>query len=213
MWMREAIRREKFPEIDELDNPKYFPYRYGQALWAFIGGKYGDRAIGQMLRAGAGRDGYKGAFTRVLGIDTKEASRQWHGGDAWPRTARSPRARRCPRRSRARSSATRKAKGGINVSPELSPDGSKIVFFSSRDLFSIDLYVADATTGKVIRKITDTATNAHLDSIEFIESAGAWSRDGRRFAFPGLSGGNPIITIVHVENGSQGTRDRAEGAR
>jgi len=38
MWMREAIRRDKFPTIDKLDNPKYFPYRYGQALWAFIGG-------------------------------------------------------------------------------------------------------------------------------------------------------------------------------
>ena len=40
------------------------------------------------------------------------------------------------------------AKGGVNVSPELSPDGTKIVFFSSRDFFSIDLDVADATTGK-----------------------------------------------------------------
>jgi len=69
-------------------------------------------------------------------------------------------------------------KGGVNVSPELSPDGSKIVFFSSRDLFSIDLYVADAATGKIIKKITDTATSPHLDSIEFIESAGVWSRDG-----------------------------------
>ena len=39
MWMREAARREKLPEIKDLDNPNYFPYRYGQALWAFIGGK------------------------------------------------------------------------------------------------------------------------------------------------------------------------------
>ena len=43
MWMREATRREKLPDIDQLDDPKYFPYRYGQALWAFVGGKYGDR--------------------------------------------------------------------------------------------------------------------------------------------------------------------------
>src|SRR4029079_19662042 len=94
-------------------------------------------------------------------------------------------------------------KGGLNVSPELSPDGSKIVFFSSRDLFSIDLFVADAANGRIIRKITDTATNPHLDSIEFIESAGAWSRDSKRFVFPGLSGGDPILTIVNVDNGDK----------
>ena len=38
MWMREAARREKLPDIKDLDDPRYFPYRYGQALWAFIGG-------------------------------------------------------------------------------------------------------------------------------------------------------------------------------
>ena len=56
MWMREATRRESLPDIDKLDNPKYFPYRYGQALWAFIAGKYGDGAVANMLRAAAGRD-------------------------------------------------------------------------------------------------------------------------------------------------------------
>ena len=39
MWMREATRREKLPEIKDLSDPQYFPYRYGQALWAFIGGQ------------------------------------------------------------------------------------------------------------------------------------------------------------------------------
>ena len=43
MWMRDAARQEKLPDINHLDNPKYFPYRYGQAFWAFVGGKYGDR--------------------------------------------------------------------------------------------------------------------------------------------------------------------------
>src|SRR5688500_3156195 len=74
MWMREAVRQEKFPKIDDLDNPRYFPYRYGHAFWAFVGGRYGDRVIGNMLRSGAGRDGYKAAFTRVLGKTSEEVS-------------------------------------------------------------------------------------------------------------------------------------------
>src|SRR5215217_2995218 len=31
MWMRDATRREKLPDVDDLDDPRYFPYRYGQA--------------------------------------------------------------------------------------------------------------------------------------------------------------------------------------
>src|SRR5918994_4810816 len=61
MWMREAARREKLPDIDDLDNPRYFPYRYGQAVWAFVGGRYGDRVVGEMLRAAVGRGGYQEA--------------------------------------------------------------------------------------------------------------------------------------------------------
>ena len=45
MWMRDAVRREKFPEIDKLDDPRYFPYRYGQALMAYIGARFGDEAV------------------------------------------------------------------------------------------------------------------------------------------------------------------------
>ena len=82
MWMREATRREKLPEIDKLDNPKYFPYRYGQALWAYIAGKYGDGAVGNMLRAAAGRDAsYGSAIKSVLQIDTKELTRDWHDAE------------------------------------------------------------------------------------------------------------------------------------
>src|SRR3954466_2580122 len=67
MWLREAARRETLPTVDQLDNPRYFPYRYGQALWAYIAGKYGDGAVGNMLRAGAGRDGgYDVAIKSVL---------------------------------------------------------------------------------------------------------------------------------------------------
>src|SRR5688500_8411189 len=54
MWMRDATRREKLPKIMDLDDPRYFPYRYGQAVWAFIGGKYGDKIIGDMLRQSLG---------------------------------------------------------------------------------------------------------------------------------------------------------------
>jgi Tol biopolymer transport system component len=203
MWMREAIRRDRFPTIDKLDNPRYFPYRYGQALWAYIGGRYGDRSVSALLRAGMGREGYKGAFQRVLGVTTKDLSQQWRDATVAAYRPVAEATKLASASARPLIVDASKDGGGVNVSPELSPDGSKIVFFSSRDLFSIDLYVADAATGKILRKLTDTATDAHLDSLEFIESAGAWSRDSRRFVFPGLSGGNPVLTIVDAITGGK----------
>ena len=82
-----------------------------------------------------------------------------------------------------------------------------MVFFSERDLFSIDLFVADAKTGEVIRKITDTATSPHFESLAFLTSAGrVGSRDGKRFVFPGISEGEPVLTIVDVDRGRRSAR-------
>ena len=86
-----------------------------------------------------------------------------------------------------------KQKGDLNVGPELSPDGSRVIYFSESDLFSIDLFVADARTGEVIKKITNTATNAHYESLSFLTSAGAWDAAGKRFVFPGISKGEPVL--------------------
>src|SRR5688572_26110264 len=43
MWMRDAARQKKLPSVSDLGSSRYFPYRYGQALWAYIAGRYGDK--------------------------------------------------------------------------------------------------------------------------------------------------------------------------
>ena len=198
MWMREAARREKLPKIKDLDDPKYFPYRYGQAVWAFIGGKYGDKVVGDMLRGSLGREGIEGAFEEVLGVKEEELTTLWHQAEF---AAYKPIADVTQMPAEFARAVIVNDKGGrLNASPELSPDGSKIMFFSERDLFSIDLFLADAKTGKVIRKITDTATSPHFESLQFLVSAGSWDATGERFVFPGISKGKPILTIVNVNN-------------
>jgi Tol biopolymer transport system component len=202
MWMREAARRDKLPDIKDLDDPQYFPYRYGQALWAYIGGKYGDRVISDLLRVSTGRNGYDAAFKQLLGVDSKELSKEWHEAEfAVYRPIAE--ATKMPAAFAQPLITKQHRDGEMNVSPELSPDGSRVMFFSERDLFSIDLYMADAHTGKVIRKITDTATDPHFESLQFLTSAGAWDGSGKRFVFPGISQGKPILTIIDADSGKQ----------
>src|SRR3954469_1664618 len=203
MWMREAARREKLPDIKDLEDPRYFPYRYGQALWAFIGGKYGDRMIGDLLRVSTGRNGFDGAFKQLLGVDSKELSKQWHDAELAAYRPIAEATKMPASFAQPLVISKQHGGGGMNVSPELSPDGTRLMFFSERDLFSIDLYLADARTGKVIRKITATATDPHFESLQFLTSAGAWDGAGKRFVFPGISKGGPVLTIVDPDSGKQ----------
>src|SRR6185503_20001012 len=61
MWLRDAVRqkdgKDSLPSINDLDNPKYFPYRWGQAFWAYVAGRYGDDALRRMLAIGAAAGG------------------------------------------------------------------------------------------------------------------------------------------------------------
>jgi hypothetical protein len=36
MWLRDAVASGHLPTIAQLDDPRWFPYRYGQALWDFV---------------------------------------------------------------------------------------------------------------------------------------------------------------------------------
>ena len=77
MWMRDAVMRNKFPTIHQLTtDPRFFPYRYGQALWAYVGGRWGDRAIVDVYRS-ALRLGWDAALVRVLGENSDSLSKDW----------------------------------------------------------------------------------------------------------------------------------------
>jgi Tol biopolymer transport system component len=91
--------------------------------------------------------------------------------------------------------------GDMTVAPSVSPDGRYIAFLSSRNLFSIDLYLSDARTGRIIKRLTSKTANSHVDEFNFIESAGAWSPDSKKFAFSVFSKGRNRMLVVAVPDG------------
>jgi len=202
MKLRDAMQRDRLPSIRDLDNPSYFPYQWGHAVLAYIGGRYGDDAIPRLLRTGAANRSLKPAFSAVLGVTEDELSTDWH---AAIRAAYAP----------ALAAATRVTDGyrpliqphglgaDLNVGPALSPDGRWIAFLSSRSLFSVDLYLADAATGRITRKLTHTATDPHFSSIEFIHSAGAWDPASERIALATVVGNRPALAIFNVRSGKR----------
>ena len=202
MWMRDAAESDNLPSIHKLDSPRYFPYRYGQALWAFIAGRYGSDKIARLLREASRLGDAERAFEPVLGVSSDSLSKLWHRSlKDWEKPILAV-TTKPDSLARPLLVSHQGSKGRLNVAPSLSPDGSRLMFISERDQFSIEVFLADAKNGEVLRSITKTAVDPHYQSLEFINSAGAWSPDGKRFALAAVSSGEPLLAVIDAEKGS-----------
>src|SRR5207244_12655591 len=47
MWLRDASVEGHLPELQQLSYDEVFPYYFGHAIWAYVGEKWGDEAVGQ----------------------------------------------------------------------------------------------------------------------------------------------------------------------
>ena len=210
MWLRDAAERDNLPTIKQLTNdPRFFPYRYGQALWAYVGGRWGDRAVVDVYRASL-RIGFEEGIRRVLGISTDSLSKDWI---AATRRAYLP---LLEGRARPNGIGTpilqgNRKTGDMNLAPTVSPDGKLVAFFARRNLFEIELYVADANTGHVIKKLAGPTSNSHFDAISFINASGAWSPDNAKFAFVAQAEGDHEIAILDVKSANVERRIRVPG--
>jgi Tol biopolymer transport system component len=202
MWLRDAAAGDKLPTLRDLGNPRFFPYRFGHAFWAYVGGVWGDETAVELFREGMRTGDPEAAIRKVLETGEKEFSQQW--GEAIRKAyAGFLEAKKSPSAYGPLLVGEKRAGGDLNLGPALSPDGRRIVFLSEKDLFSVDLFLADAETGKVIRKLASTATDPHFDSLQFIESAGAWSPDGKLFVQSALRRGHAALFVVDPETGGK----------
>ncbi|WP_116125690.1 PD40 domain-containing protein [Lewinella sp. IMCC34183] len=199
MWMRDAVLNDDIPSLKDLSSGKYFPYRYGQAFWSFVTGLQGDDVINPYFRATA-KFGLERATKLVLGYEFDAFSDLWE--DALRKTYGEQIGEAKADRYVGKELVGPGKNGGrINVSPEISPNGKYMIYLSEQDLFSIDLFLADARTGEKIRKIRTSKLGSHIDEISYIENSGTWSPDSKQFAYVAVSKGQNSLIIADVESG------------
>ena len=78
-----------------------------------------------------------------------------------------------------------------NVTPRISPDGTRVAFVSTVNN-NMDIYVLEIATGHIIR-VTDAPEK---------DSAPSWSSDGSRLAFESFRDGNFEIYVVNADGSS-----------
>src|SRR5438034_761076 len=70
---------------------------------------------------------------------------------------------------------------------------------SERNSFFVDLYLADAETGRVKRRLVKSTLNSNFESLRFIYSAGSFSPDGRYFAIAAKHKDRDDLVILDVK--------------
>ena len=205
MWLRDAALEGHLPSIEELTvDPRVFPYRFGHALFSYMGERWGDEVVGEILQASAA-GGIPAALRRATGLTIEQLSDDWR--DA-VRTTYLPQVANHYRAGRiARPVLTERITSGrYNLAPALTPDGQQIAFFSERDNFFVDLWLADAETGRVKRRLVKSALSTNFESLRFIFSSGSFSPDGRYFAIVAKHEDRDDLVILDVKKNREERR-------
>jgi WD40 repeat protein len=204
MWMRDAALYGKIPSIKQMsDDPdKYFPYRYGHSLWTYVGQKYGDEVIGQIMNA-VPSVGVERAFRRELGVSFEELGDGWRE-DLQTRLLPAIGSMERPHKF-AQDMLTPKRSGGeIFLAPALSNDGKTVAFLANgsflRGQVFIDLWLADAETGKRSARLVKSVFNPNFEELRLLYSQSAFSPDGRSLAVTGQRKGKDVLYLFDVRS-------------
>ncbi len=198
MWMRDAIVNNDFPTLKKLStDSRYFPYRYGEAFWAMVGKTWGDTVILPLFKRTA-QYGFNKAVKSIFGFNQKTLSGLWKSSmqlhfNKYIKDHNDS--------LKGKQVISDKNGGRMNISPSISPDGKYIAFFSEKNIFTLDLFLADASKGKIIKKLSSVVKNNEIDDFNFIESSGTWSPDGKKFAFVIVTKGINKLAILDVKKG------------
>ena len=209
MWIRDAAAEGKLPTIKQLENdPRIFPYRFGQSILTYIGSRWGDEAIGAILSASRAGS-LEGAFRRVIGLDFRQLGDQWR--DAMQKQYLPELAVRNKANAISQEVLTKaKSEGTYHLAPALSPDGTQVAYFSEKDFFFVDMWLAKVSDGVATRRLFKSTWSSNYETFRFINSAASWSPDGKYLAFAAKRGPKDDIVVLDVANNKEVARIRVD---
>ncbi len=197
MWMRDAVINDDVPTLKEMTRKQgeYFPYRYGHAFWAYVTGVWGDNVM-QPLFYQSLKSGMDFSFKVHLGVDADSLSVLWDNAmkdhyNPFFKDTIAP---------LGKVMFNTESAGEINLSPVLSPDGKKITFLSNKKVINIDLLLAETENAKIVSKLTSSLRKSHIDDFNYIEEAGSWSPDGKKYIMTTFTKGTNKLFIARLKN-------------
>ena len=192
LWLRDLVLSERVPRRHRDAVRQLSPYQYGHAFWSYLGRRFGDDVVEKALKPDKKHRKLADRMRAATGQDLETLHADWRS-----------RALRVYGLARGSDHVALWSREGMQLGPALSPDGKQAVFFSERDRLSMDLFLADVATGRIVRKLATTAASARFDSLQVLRSAGAWSPDGDWFAFPAVRQGHAALMLIAMRDGGE----------
>ena len=181
--MRDAAINGDLPTIVKMNEQpdRYDPYRFGQPLWAYVAGRFGDEVIGAIM-ADVPSMGIERAFKRETGESLEDLGDEWKEAmqiKYLPQVAQLER----PRHFSQPLLSQKRTGGQVFLAPALSPDGKYIAFLSNGSFLKgqvfIDLWLGDAKTGKRIARLVKSTFDPNYQEIGILYSQSSFSPDGK----------------------------------
>jgi len=197
MYMRDATVHESLVPIPRLNG--YFAYRGGQSVFWYLGNKYGEQKIGDILNRIKSTRSVDGGLRSAIGLGIEELSDRWQKELKvmyWPDIAK----REEPSEYARQLTDHRKAGGFYNTSPTLSPQGDKVAFISNRNDY-FDVFIMSAVDGSVVSKLVDGQTTNNLEELHLLTPGISWSPDGKRIVLATKAGEEDALLIITAESG------------
>lgn len=195
MWLRDAALQGYLPPIEQMDY-SFGLYRFGQALFAYIGERYGDEKVGEILRKSGRLKSLDESFKSSIGKNLQELSDDW---TEYVRRTYLPQIRdyEKPQKFARQLTDIKKDRANFHLAAAISPRGDKMVYISDQSLYN-DIYLASAIDGRVISKLVSGERTGEFESLRFFTTSISWSPDERFIAFPAKIGARDALYIVDV---------------
>jgi len=195
MVIRDMTVNDYIPSVKELEY--YMAYKGGQSVMRFIAEKYGREKIGEVYIAMKKTQNAERGFEHALGMDFEDLTEQWQDyvkKEYWPDIT----GRDAIEDISHRLTDHEKLKNYYNISPALSPDGSKIAILSDRSMHA-DIYLIDAHTGKQIKRIVKGNLSMNFEELKWLQPGISWSPDSRKIVIAAKAGGLDAFHLIDVE--------------
>lgn len=201
-WVRDGILTGYLPDLATLGREGgYLSYRYGQSFWTFLADRWGEAVVGEILHR-VPRLGLEGAVAAATGRDLETLGALWTAAVRQEVLTGLVAGGAAAGGSEVTVLNGREAPGDPwSLAPALSPDGRRVAHLSTRGGESFDLWLSDAETGRMLRRLARGGRSPDLESLRFMTSAPAFSPDGERVAVTARSGSGEVLILLDATTG------------
>lgn len=199
-WIKDALNNDDLVTVAELNSLfDIRVYRFGQALWYYIGEAYGEDVVGELLQKIFFYGNFGRSIEETLGIDEDELSAEWHAwvDENFQSTLTFQELKDVSRQVTHHSGYYY----NLNVIPALSPSGDQVAYLSNQNLYN-DIILQDLDDGDK-RVIVHGGRSGSFESLRFLDTHLSWSWDGRFIALVGESQGKDVIYIFDARKGKR----------